>query len=66
MMPVEPGPDPQDWIRRASTAELEAKYPGLREKIAQGLADAEAGRLTDGEEFFAELEREFGPTEPNE
>lgn len=50
--------DQQDWLRRASTVELEAMYPGIREKIAEGIADAEAGRLTDGEEFFAELERE--------
>lgn len=50
--------DQQDWLRRASPDELEAMYPGIREKIAHGVADAEAGRLTDGEEFFAELERE--------
>jgi putative addiction module CopG family antidote len=39
--------------------ELEAIYPGAREKIKQGLEAAKAGRLIDGEEFFAELEKEL-------
>lgn len=50
--------DQQDPLSGASDAELEAVYPGFRQKIAQGLADADAGRVSDGEEFFAELERE--------
>jgi Arc/MetJ-type ribon-helix-helix transcriptional regulator len=41
-----------------ATDEVLAAYPGIREKIEEGFADAEAGRLTDGEEFFAQLERE--------
>ncbi len=41
-----------------SAEDLDLLYPGFREKIAQGLAEADAGRLTDGEEFFTELERE--------
>ncbi len=48
----------QDAIARLSTEELEAMYPGMAEKIARGLDDADNGRVTDGEEFFAELERE--------
>ena len=42
----------------ASWEELEVLYPGLGEKITQGLSDADAGRVSDGEEFFSELERE--------
>jgi putative addiction module CopG family antidote len=41
-----------------STEELEAVFPDLRGKIARGLEDARAGRLSDGEAFFEELERE--------
>jgi Arc/MetJ-type ribon-helix-helix transcriptional regulator len=50
--------DQQDPLSRIADAELDALYPGFREKIARGLAEAEAGRVSDGEEFFAELERE--------
>lgn len=38
--------------------ELEAIFPGFRQKVAEGIASADAGDLTDGDEFFAELERE--------
>ena len=38
---------------------LEAMYPGINEMIAEGLAAAEAGDVSDGEEFFDELEREL-------
>lgn len=47
-----------DSLGTCSSEELEAMYPGFREKIAEGLRSAEAGELVDGEEFFAELERE--------
>jgi predicted transcriptional regulator len=38
--------------------ELETLSPMLRQKIADGLADVEAGRLGDGEEFFDQVDRE--------
>jgi Arc/MetJ-type ribon-helix-helix transcriptional regulator len=41
-----------------SSDEMEEMYPGFREKIAEGIRSADAGELVDGEEFFAELERE--------
>jgi len=31
----------------------------VRQKIAAGVASAKAGRLTDGEEFFAQMEAEL-------
>ena len=43
---------------RASWEELDVLYPGFSGKVAEGLSDADAGRVSDGEEFFAELERE--------
>jgi predicted transcriptional regulator len=42
---------------------FESKYPGYQEKIAQGLADADAGRISDGEQFFEELEEPDPETE---
>jgi antitoxin ParD1/3/4 len=41
--------------------EREAVLAELRREIAVGLEEARAGHLSDGEEFFAELERE-GPS----
>jgi putative addiction module CopG family antidote len=38
--------------------ELEAIFPGLRSHVAAGLEEARAGKLSDGEAFFEELERE--------
>lgn len=35
----------------------------VRAKIAEGMADARAGRLRDGEEVFAELVRELDETD---
>jgi antitoxin ParD1/3/4 len=48
----------QDDLASMPVEELETLYPGFRQKIAEGLADIEAGRLSDGEEFFDQLERE--------
>jgi antitoxin ParD1/3/4 len=48
----------QDRLEHLSTEELEAIFPGFREAIAEGIASSAAGRVRDGEEFFAELERE--------
>lgn len=46
-----------DRLECLPAEELEAIIPGFREKVAAGLADAEAGRFSDGEAFFDELER---------
>lgn len=50
--------DQQDALSRIDDAAMEALNPGFREKIAQGLAEANVGKVTDGEAFFDELERE--------
>ena len=39
-----------------SVGPLEAMYPGITEKLKEGLEEARADRLRDGEEFFAELD----------
>jgi Arc/MetJ-type ribon-helix-helix transcriptional regulator len=49
--------DQQDPLRVVKDAELDTLYPGFREKTAQGLAEADAGKVADGEDFFAELAR---------
>jgi Arc/MetJ-type ribon-helix-helix transcriptional regulator len=36
--------------------DLEALYPGYREMIDRGIAEADAGMVTDGEDFFRDLE----------
>lgn len=45
-------------LDRSSFDELESIFPNLRQQIAEGLQDANAGRFTDGEAFFDHLERE--------
>jgi hypothetical protein len=57
--------DEQDQLAHLPPDDLDAVYPGFREKIARGLAEAKAGKLTDGEEFFRELEREEEEIERN-
>lgn len=47
----------QDDLASMSTEEIEGVYPGLRGKIAAGVADLNAGRVRDGEEVFDELDR---------
>lgn len=42
----------------ARQAQLDATYPPLRAGIAEGLRDARAGRVSDGESFFDELDRD--------
>jgi len=37
----------------------DAAVADLRAKIAVGIAEADRGQLSDGEEFFAELDREL-------
>jgi putative addiction module CopG family antidote len=44
-------------LENLSTSELEAIYPDLRKKIAEGLEDFRTGKFTDGEEFFEAWER---------
>ena len=48
----------QEGIESMSTSELETVFPGFRQKIAEGLTDERAGRMTDVDAFFDELERE--------
>jgi len=45
---------------------LEAMYPGITEKLREGLEDVEVGRVSDGEEFFKQLEREFTDEMPRD
>lgn len=46
----------QERVLRLRPSELEAIYPRVREKLAEGLAAADRGDLSDGEAFFDELE----------
>jgi putative addiction module CopG family antidote len=46
----------QERAMQLSASELEAVYPNLRKKLAEGLAAADAGQLSDGDAFFDELE----------
>lgn len=48
----------QDRAWKLIRPELEALYPALTRKLAEGLAAADAGQLSDGDDFFDELERE--------
>ena len=47
--------DGADTLARRTSEQLDALYPGFREKIALGLAQADAGQLTDREAFVADL-----------
>ena len=47
-----------DRIEQLPLDELEALYPGLQSQLAAGRAADQQGLVTDGEEFFQELERE--------
>jgi antitoxin ParD1/3/4 len=48
----------QDRLADLSPDDLELLFPQLRQKLARGLAEARAGKVSDGEAFFDELERE--------
>jgi Arc/MetJ-type ribon-helix-helix transcriptional regulator len=52
----------QERAMQLTAAELEAVYPSLREKLAEGLAAADAGKLSDGDAFFDELEAQDSPS----
>jgi putative addiction module CopG family antidote len=45
-------------LAQLDSGELELLYPGYRKQIEEGLKAARAGKLSDGEAFFEELERE--------
>ena len=48
----------QDGAAKLRRDELELLYPDFHHKILQGLADSDAGRVSDGDAFFNEMERE--------
>lgn len=50
--------DQRERISQLDIPELEAIYPGMKGRIVEGLAASRAGRLSDGEVFFEDLERE--------
>lgn len=50
--------DQQERLATLELGELAGAFSGIHEKIAQGFAEAQAGRFTDGEAFFDELDRE--------
>jgi Arc/MetJ-type ribon-helix-helix transcriptional regulator len=50
--------DQQEQLTELASSDLEILFPGMKQKIRQGLQDANSGKLSDGEEFFDELERE--------
>lgn len=52
--------DQQERMTQLDGADLEALYPGFKEKLAEGLAASRAGDVVDGEEFFDQLERDEG------
>ncbi len=52
---------PQEHMRDFSAAEVATLFPAIKKKLAEGLSAAKAGRLSDGEAFFDELEREDRP-----
>jgi putative addiction module CopG family antidote len=58
--------DIQESMAALPEGALEAMYPGLNELVAEGLEDLEAGRFSDGEEFFDELERELSQDPPQD
>jgi putative addiction module CopG family antidote len=48
----------QEAIEALSAEQIEAIFPDIRAQIAHGLEEARAGKLTDGDAFFDELERD--------
>jgi Arc/MetJ-type ribon-helix-helix transcriptional regulator len=48
----------QERIAQLNSSDLAILYPGIKQKIAQGLREAKAGKLRDGEAFFDELDRQ--------
>lgn len=56
----------QESMAHLPEGALEAMYPGINEMIEEGLKDLRAGRVSDGEEFFDELERELSQDLPQD
>ena len=54
----------QEALAQLDSSEIEVLYPGFRQQIEEGLKAARAGKLSDGDAFFEELEREE-PTDIN-
>jgi Arc/MetJ-type ribon-helix-helix transcriptional regulator len=48
----------QEHLAKLNSTDLAILFPGFKRKIAKGLAEAKAGKLSDGESFFDELERQ--------
>ena len=48
----------QERLAELGDDDLQTLFPGLKEKLAAGLAAARSGDLIDGESFFDELDRE--------
>jgi Arc/MetJ-type ribon-helix-helix transcriptional regulator len=48
----------RERVSQLNASELEAIYPGMKSRIIEGLTASRAGKLSDGEAFFEELERE--------
>ena len=53
----------QDGASKLTRDELELLYPDFHRKILDGVADSDAGRVSDGDAFFDELEREDNDAE---
>jgi Arc/MetJ-type ribon-helix-helix transcriptional regulator len=54
--------DQQESVGKLAASELELLYPGIKEKLAEGLAAARASRFVDGEVLFEALEKEDADT----
>jgi Arc/MetJ-type ribon-helix-helix transcriptional regulator len=50
--------DEHEQLSQLASADLKRLFPGMKQKIVQGLRQAEAGKLSNGEAFFRELEWE--------
>lgn len=50
--------DQQESVGELGAPDLELLYPGIKEKLAEGLAAARAFRFVDGEALFEALEKE--------
>jgi antitoxin ParD1/3/4 len=48
----------QEGVAELGNDEIARLFPDMRKKIAEGLADANTGRMSDGEDFFDQLEEE--------
>ena len=58
--------DQQEQMAEYPKGAIKAVYPDIAEMIAESMAQARAGQLKDGEEFFKELEREEAEREASD